>query len=161
KTAGKARQMAAKRDAREKQMAATPEPTMEPQDRVLGLELRALLDEELGRLPDKYRIAVVLCDLEGKSRPEVAQQLRLPAGTVASWLARGRALLAKRLVRRGVGVSAASLAAALPQQAASGSLPAALLANTIKVSTLLAAGEVAAAGATSAQVSSLTEGALR
>src|SRR5262249_37089114 len=127
KTAGKARQMAAKRSARERQMVPMPEPKVEPQDGEFGPELRALLDEELSRLPDKYRVAVVLCDLDGRSRNEAAQQLRLPKGTVAIRLARGRALLAKRLLRRGLGVSATALAAALPQQAASACVPAALL----------------------------------
>src|SRR5262249_45291580 len=74
KTARKARQMAAKRSARETQMVPMPEPEVEPHDRTYGPELRALLDEELSRLPDKYRIAILLCDLEGRSRLEVAQQ---------------------------------------------------------------------------------------
>src|SRR5262249_6501214 len=53
-TARKARQMAAKRSTREKQMVPMPEPKVEPTDREFGPELRALLDEELSRLPDKY-----------------------------------------------------------------------------------------------------------
>src|SRR5262249_25761968 len=121
KTARKARQVATKRYARETQMALIPEPGVEPHDSAYAPELRALLDEELSRFPDKYRIAILLCDLEDRSRLEVAQQLRLPEGTVGSRLARGRAMLAKRLVRRGVSVPAAALATILPQQAASGS----------------------------------------
>jgi hypothetical protein len=70
-------------------------------------------------------------------------------------------MLARRLRRRGVGVSTAALAAALPQQAASGSVPASMLVKTIKVTTLLAAGELTAAGATSAPVFTLTEGELK
>jgi DNA-directed RNA polymerase specialized sigma24 family protein len=53
-------------------------------------ELRPLLDQELHRLPDKYRLAVVLCDLEGRSRKEVAGQLAIPEGTLSSRLAMGR-----------------------------------------------------------------------
>jgi RNA polymerase sigma factor (sigma-70 family) len=155
-TARKARQMAAKRYARQKAMVPMPEPKTQSRDREFGPELRALLDEELSRLPDKYRIAVLLCDLEDRSRTEAAQQLQLPEGTLASRLARGRALLAQRLTRRGVTISAAALAAALPQQAASVCVPAALLSNTIKAVTLLAAGGATAAGAISAQVSALT-----
>jgi RNA polymerase sigma factor (sigma-70 family) len=159
KTALKARKMAAQR---EKPVGVLPEPEpVEPRDGEFGPELRALLDEELSRLPQKYRIVLVLCGLEGRSRPQVARQLRLPEGTVGSRLARARALLAGRLARRGVSVPATALAAVLPNQAASGSVPAALLSNTVQATTPLAAGGTAAAGATSAQVSTLTEGALR
>jgi RNA polymerase sigma factor (sigma-70 family) len=160
-TACKARQMAAKRSTRERQVSTIPEQQTEARDPDIGPELRALLDEELSRLPEKFRVPIVLCDLEGRSRPDVAQQLRLPEGTVGSRLARGRALLARRLARRGLGLSAASLAVVLPQQAASGSVPAALLSNTIQAATLLTDGDLAAAGAISAQVSTLTEGVLK
>jgi RNA polymerase sigma factor (sigma-70 family) len=153
-TAVKARQAAAKRCAREKPMAGTPEPETGSHDAEFGPEAQALLDEELRRLPDKYRIAILVCDLEGRSRAEAAQQLGLPPGTVASRLVRGRALLAKRLLRRGVGVSAGS-------SAASGSVPAALLANTTKAAALFAAGEPTAAGAISAPVSALMEAVLK
>src|SRR5262249_19056408 len=63
-------------------------------------DIRAAVDEELRRLAEKYRTAVVLCDLEGKTRKEVARQLGLAEGIVASRLARGRSILAKRLARR-------------------------------------------------------------
>jgi RNA polymerase sigma factor (sigma-70 family) len=160
-TARKARQRAAKRASREKQVQVLPEPPPGPHQDTTGLDLRATIDEELGRLPDKYRIVIVLCDLEGKTRQEAAGQLRLPEGTVASRLATGRALLAKRLIRRGLGVSAISLAAAGFQQAASGAVPAALLASTVKAVGLLAAGQTVAAGLISAEASLLAEGVLR
>jgi RNA polymerase sigma factor (sigma-70 family) len=161
KTACKARQMAAKRSVREKQVSVMPEPQTEAHDPVFGRELRALLDEELNRLPKKYRIAILLCDLAGRNRAEVARQLRLPEGTVGSRLSRGRALLAKRLARRGVTVSATALATVLGQQAASAAVPAALLAATIKAVTLFVAGEVTVAGVISGQVSALTDGVLK
>src|SRR5207248_3257115 len=78
-----------------------------------------LLDEELSRLSDRHRAVVVLSDLEGKTRREVAQHLGVPEGTVASRLARARRLLAGRLARRGVALPALGLAA-LAQDAAAG-----------------------------------------
>jgi RNA polymerase sigma factor (sigma-70 family) len=145
-TARKARQRAAKRCAREKQVVTMPEPPPEPPDDAFGPELRAVLDEELSRLPQKYRVAVVLCDVEGRTRLEAARQLGLPPGTVASRLTRGRALLARRLLRRGLSVSAAALAAAGLPQAAPGAVPAALLSHTSKAAGLLAAGGAVTAG---------------
>jgi RNA polymerase sigma factor (sigma-70 family) len=162
KTAGKARQMAAKRRTREEQVEVMPEPPVQPPyEDEFGPELREQLDQELSRLPDKYRIAIVLCDLQGRSRPEVAQELRLPEGTVGSRLARGRALLAKRLARRGLTLAATSFAAVCSQQAASSAVPVALLTNTIEATSLLAAGHAVAAGLISNQVTPLTEGVLQ
>src|SRR5262245_35974093 len=61
--------------------------------------LLAVLDEELSALPEKYRVPLILCELEGRTIQEVARQLDWPQGTVATRLARGRALLAGRLAR--------------------------------------------------------------
>jgi RNA polymerase sigma factor (sigma-70 family) len=160
-TARKARQRAAKRCAREKQVRVMPEPPRGPHDDGAGPELRALLDEELSRLPEKYRVAVVLCDVEGSTRHDAARQLHLPVGTVASRLERGRALLARRLLKRGLGASATALAAAGLQQAASGAVPAALLTRTIKAVNLPAAGEAVTAGLIGTEVAPLAEGVLR
>jgi RNA polymerase sigma factor (sigma-70 family) len=160
KTACKARQRAVKRSSREKQVKVLPEPPPEPPGDTFGLDLREVLHEELNRLPEKYRSAVVLCDLEEKTRQEAARQLSLPEGTVASRLAKGRALLARRLLRRGLGVSATGVVAAGAQQVASAAVPAALLANTVKAVGLLAAGNAAAAGLVSAEVSPLADSVL-
>jgi RNA polymerase sigma factor (sigma-70 family) len=85
-------------------------------------DLRAVIDEELSALPGAYRAAVVACDLEGRTRSEAAGALGWSEGTVASRLARGRALLADRLARRGLAVPAAALAVALAPGAA-GAVP--------------------------------------
>jgi RNA polymerase sigma factor (sigma-70 family) len=155
-TARKARQAAGKRQAREKQVPQLPEPKARSQNQQFGPDAQRLLDEELGRLPDKYRIAVLLCYFQGKSRPEAARQLRLPEGTVGSRLDRGRTMLARRLARRGLTVAPDTLAVALPRQAPSTGVPAVLLSNTIKAASLLAAGE--GVGAVTAQVSALAKG---
>src|SRR5207245_2682330 len=86
-------------------------------------DLRSALDREVARLPDRYRAALVLCDLEGKTRPEAARQLGWPEGTVASRLARARALLARRLARHGLALAGGSLAATLGQSAAPAFVP--------------------------------------
>jgi RNA polymerase sigma factor (sigma-70 family) len=157
-TAVKARAIAARRQAREKQVTDMPE----PQDRPFHSlpDLQPVLDQELTRLPARYRAVIVLCDLEGKTRGEAARQLGVPGGTVAGWLARARAMLAKRLTRRGVVLSGGSLGAALMQYAGPATVPAAVITSTIQAATVFAAGP-AAAGALSAQVATLTEGVLK
>ncbi len=113
-TALQARRAAARRRAHERRYARQPAPdAAEPP----GDDLRPLLDRELGRLPERYRVAVVLCDLEGKTRTEAARQLGWPEGTVAGTLARARTLLAARLTRRGVTLAGVPLAALLPPDA--------------------------------------------
>jgi RNA polymerase sigma factor (sigma-70 family) len=161
KTACKARQTAAKRYAREKQVETMPEAPTEPSDDVFVPELLVHLDKELNGLPEKYRTAVVLCALEGKSLRDVALQLRLPPGTVASRLARGRQMLAQRLTRPGGTVPATAVAAVLTEQAASAAVPAGLLSKTIQVVGQLATGETVADGLLSAGACALAESVLR
>ena len=149
-TARKARATAAKRGARERQVTEMPEPVAE---QGLVCDLQPLLDEELSRLPDKYRVPIVLCDLHGKTRKEAARQIGCPEGTVAGRLARARAMLAKRLARRGQTASGGALAM-------SASVPTSVMASTIKAATLVAAGQ-AAAGVVSVKAAALTEGVLK
>jgi RNA polymerase sigma factor (sigma-70 family) len=158
-TALKARSMLAKRRAREKQVMEMPQP--QAADPGLWNDLQPLLDEELRRLPDKYRAIIVLCDLEAKPRREVARQLGWSEGTVASRLARARMMLAKRLARRGVTVSTGALATVLSEKAASACVPASAVSSTIKAVTLVAAGQAAAAGLISANVAALIKGVMQ
>src|SRR5262245_59532126 len=149
---------AARRKERERQVTSMPEPAVTDNDP--WPDLQPILDPELGRLPDKYRAVVVLCDLEGKGRKEAARQLGCPEGTVAGRLARARAMLAKRLTRRGVTLSSAALAVVLSRKAASGCAPGSVVSSTIRSASLFAAGQ-AANGAIPANVAILTEKVLK
>src|SRR5262249_40586707 len=157
----KAKAMRAKRAAREKQVEELPEPAATGRDDGDWAELQPVLDRELARLPDKYRSAVVLCDLEGLTRKEAAQQLGLPGGTVSSRLSRARALLAKKLARHGISLSAGSLAAALAEGGASAGVPAALIAATTKVAGVVAARQAVVGAVVSTQVAVLSEGVMK
>ena len=149
RTALQARRTAARRRAREVQMTAIPDAAAPPDP---APDEHLVLDEELSRLPDIYRSVIVLCELEGRTRKEVARQLGCPEGTVAGRLARARTMLAKRLVRRGVTSSGGALAAVLAQNAASAGVPTSLVSNTISAAT---------AGVVSAEVTALAEGVLK
>src|SRR5439155_1283725 len=102
-------------------------------------EVRRVLDEELGRLPERYRLPVVLCFFEGRTHVEAAAELNWPVGTVAGRLARAKDLLHRRLSRRGLALPAAALAALLAAEAARAAAPAAG-ASLVKAALAFAAG---------------------
>lgn len=124
------------------------------------VHVRAVLDQELTRLPDKYREVIVLLELEGKTRAQVASLIGCPEGTVASRLARGRALLAKRLSRH-VQILPASLSLAeLTQFASVPSVPPSLISATVNA-TAQFTGNAVADGLISSKVVNLTQGVLK
>jgi RNA polymerase sigma factor (sigma-70 family) len=157
RTALKARATVAKRNKRERQLIEMPDAPTEQLD--LESHLRPVLDQELACLPDKYRVALVLCDLEGKTRKEAARQLGVPEGTVASRLNRGRTLLAKRLSRHGLPVSGSALAAVLSQNAKA-SVPLSLVSSTTSACSLVASGQ-GVGGTISVKVAALMEGVVK
>ena len=103
-------------------------------------EMQGIFDEELQKLPEKYRVPLVLCCLEGRTRDEAALQLGCGTGKVKGLLERGREQFRARLIRRGVTLSAAASAALLSEPAWSASVPALLTASTVKAGLELAAG---------------------
>src|SRR5262249_13966026 len=107
-TARKARATRARKRIREAEGPGAPEPQAVAQAR--RDDLAEVLDHELSRLPDKFRTPIVLCELEGKTHGQAAEQLGWPVGTVSGRLSRAKALLAERLSRRGVSVAGAGLA---------------------------------------------------
>lgn len=158
-TALKLRATIARRTVRERQVTIMPEPATADQE--AWRVLKPVLDEELSRLPDRYRAVIVLCDLEGKTRKDAARQIGCPEGTVAGWLARARILLARRLARHGLAISSGSLAELIEQQAASAVVPKQIITATIQAVTRVAAGQPALIGATSAKINAVTEGVMK
>lgn len=158
RTSLKARTMIAKRQSSLSPAAAEPAEPAARHDQTR--ELLLLLDEELGRLPDKYRAVIVLSDLEGKSRADVARQLDLPEGTVSSRLSRGRAMLRDRLARRGLELAPTALAGMLAEQAAEAAMPAAVEALALQAAHAGAA-SVQAVQLAGAVVKSLVAGKIK
>jgi RNA polymerase sigma factor (sigma-70 family) len=144
RTAMKARAMNAKRHLKEKQARPAPQAEREAAE-----ELLERLDHELSRLPDKYRVPVVLCELEGRSRKEVARLLGVPEGTLSWRLAQAKKLLARKLSRYGT----VAVGALLAEGAVSACLSPVLRESTAKAALT--------AGAVPAKVLALTEGVLK
>jgi RNA polymerase sigma factor (sigma-70 family) len=158
RTASRARVAAAQRRAHEKQAAVSA--TVNGANALETSELRAVIDEELNRLPARHRAPIVLCYLEGKSQEEAAAQLGWTKGSLRGRLDRAREKLRKRLLRRGLAVTVGALSGALADDAVAATVPAALVQRTASAAMAFAAG-VGAEGAISSGTMFLTRGVLR
>jgi len=137
--------------------ASTPDPLVEASRR----ELFDVLDEEVGRLPNKYRAPVVLCYLQGKTHEEAASQLGWPSGSMSRHLARAHDLLRERLVRRGVVLSATLLTAAIEEKALAATVPTTLCDSTAKAALAFAQSSATATAVLSGEAAALAKGVLK
>jgi RNA polymerase sigma factor (sigma-70 family) len=118
-----------------------------------GFDVRPVLDEEINRLPEKYRAPFILCYLDGRTNEEAARELGCPKGTVLSRLAWARERLRARLTRRGL-----DLSAGLPVAVLVSTAPSAVLVDSTLKAALSGAGK---AGLVSGPVAALTQGVLQ
>jgi RNA polymerase sigma factor (sigma-70 family) len=130
----------------------TPPRTMDPAlGNVVQRELQQILDEEVQRLPEKYRAPILLCYLQGQTNEEAAALLRCPTGTVKIRLLRGREILRKRLLRRGLALSVVGVLGQALVEMARAAVPQPLVQATT----------AAAAGGVGPAVAGLVDGALK
>lgn len=154
RTARKARGDVARRQGRQEPLPDLP---ADEDDDPAWRDLRPLLDEEINRLPEKYRQPFVLCYLEGLTNTEAARALSLPKGTVLTRLAWARRRLRDRLVQRGVTLGAVAFAGLWTQSADAASVPEAWIASVSKSAVQITGSRAALASTVPARVAGLTE----
>jgi RNA polymerase sigma factor (sigma-70 family) len=120
-------------------------------------EWQPAVHEEVFRLPEKYRLPIILCYLEGRTSEQAACDLGWPVGTVKGRLGRAREMLRSRLTRRGLALSTGGLGAALSGSSA-GAAPPILLKTTMDGAWRYAAGQMA--GPVSTQAVTLSKGVI-
>jgi len=137
RTARKFKALAARRARCERQ--ASTMTTSSPVGEMTFEQLRAILDEEIAQLPDKYALPLVLCYLEGKTNAEAAAQLGWPEGSMSRRLSKAREMLRSRLSRRGLALSVVLMAAMFPNSAFA-TVPVQLAKATVAAGALVAKG---------------------
>ncbi len=143
---------------RKRPAGMNPRPAADPLDELSVREAQVILEEELSRLPEKFRAPLVLCGLEGLAREEAARHLGWPASLVKSRLEQGRQRLTWRLARRGLSLSAALAATLLTEETAPATVAPALARSTLRAA--VAFGSETTTGTISAPAVALAEGAL-
>ncbi len=158
RVARKLRSSRARRHARET-AAAARQPAASPPADLTWREVLQVLDEEVSRLPEGYRAAVVLCHLEGRTQDEAARELGWTLGALRGRLERGREKLRARLLRRGITAAATLTAATLAPGLCSAAVPPTLVVATLNASGAMAVGQALPA-AIPGTVASLTRDVL-
>lgn len=124
---------------------------------VAGRELHSVLDEELHALPEKHRLPLILCILEGKSHLEAARQLGWPSGSMSARVAQAREKLRRRLTRRGLALSATLFALLLTRKATAAVVSPAIVEQTTRAAMLSIAGKARLAEVVSPSVIELLD----
>jgi RNA polymerase sigma factor (sigma-70 family) len=161
RVARKARAQAARR--REQERLMEPMVTGDPLDAVSWKEMQTALDEEMQRLPEKYRQPLILCYLQGMTNEEASRRLGWPTGSISYRLARGREMLRDRMEgrgRAGRGTPAGSLALMLAVGSVRHPVPSQLVVATVQAASRVGAGTAMAGAEVSSAVGSLVEGTL-
>jgi RNA polymerase sigma factor (sigma-70 family) len=155
----RAREAAAVRKTHEREKAAMTELSGNPEYQ--WDDLKPILDFEIDALPEKYRLPLILHYMQGQTKEETARLLGLKSGTVSTWLDRGRDMLRERLARRGLAITGAALVALLLNNATAVAWSEGAAQATVQAAVQIAAGDLTAGGAVSAQVAALTQGTLQ
>ena len=159
RVAARARASTARRREHERRIAE-----MRPilnRDENVSADIAAVVHREIDRLPERHRIPLVLCDLEGRTHEQAARHLGLPVGTIKSRLGRARELLRQRLSRRGLGMSAGVMITGVGTKLAEAALVSPLVESTVQAAAVVAAGKGSAMAVMSAQCAVLAEEVLK
>ncbi len=158
RTALCARSAAARRRRHERRSAKMAASQERQEDRA-NPDLEQVVHEEISRLPESYRAAILLCDLQGFTCEEAARRMGRPVGTVKCWRFRGRERLRARLIRRGL-APVAAVGAALSLDVARAAVPVRIAEETVRLA-VRALCDSMTAGEVSASVRMLVKGVLK